>query len=70
MMYRCTSLAKLNKWHTDSKDCGGNVECVPDSKALHLASCATELQSSTMVGDKAVFLNVGPTHSWERERDI
>lgn len=32
-MYRSTSLAKLNKWHTERKDCSGNVECVPDSKA-------------------------------------
>ena len=32
-MYRCTSLAKLNKWHTERKDRSGNVECVPDSKA-------------------------------------
>jgi hypothetical protein len=32
-MYRCTSLAKLNKWHTERKDRCGNVECVPDSKA-------------------------------------
>ena len=32
-MYRCTSLAQLNKWHTERKDRSGNVECVPDSKA-------------------------------------
>ena len=32
-MYRCTSLAKLNKWHTKRKDYSSNVECVPDSKA-------------------------------------
>lgn len=32
-MYRSTSLAKLNKWHTERKDCSGKVECVPDSKA-------------------------------------
>ena len=108
-MYRCTSLAKLNKWHTEWKDRSGNVECIPDSKAwkhidsvypgfaleernirlrlalesrrcqsilkpipksFHLASCTTELQSATMVGDKAIFLNVGPPHSWERECHI
>ena len=32
-MYRCKWLAELNKWHASRDKEGGNVECVPDSKA-------------------------------------
>ena len=32
-MYRCKRLAELNKWHTNQKKEGINVECVPESKA-------------------------------------
>jgi hypothetical protein len=41
---------------TRSRRCQPILKPIP--KSFHLASCITELQSATMVGDKTVFLNV------------